>query len=502
MREEAAQRVLLVQAVEEADRDGQLLTREERSRATAAAREGAGMSTAELAERRSGPLLELLSARAAWIAPVLRATRFPVGAVWILVAIAGLAGLTTDALGPERRINILSVPILGLILWNFVVYAALFVEAAMRSGHGEIRAASRDGAWGRLLASLADWRARRRLGARGRAAELARRAATSYLGRWRQAAAALFSARVRLLLHLGAALLAIGVLGGAYGRGIAFEYRATWESTFLGPRELRVVLVALLGPASALLGQPIPAPEALALLRAPSSGDAAPWIHRYAVATVMFVLIPRAGLAALAWRRARRLAADLPVDVSAPYFARLAAGARGAVRLDVVPYGGELGSREEAALRRLLGDAVDASADIRVHAPAPYGAELAGVFSSEGSAAAGEGAAECWLAIVFSLAQSPEAEVHGDLLTRLVAWTAGAEAGRRRSLVVVDAGPYRARLAGTGAEERRLAERRRAWDLVARPSGLSIVHLDLGAPEVGAVREHLERAAWSAAPSR
>jgi hypothetical protein len=35
VREEAAQRVLLVQAVEAADRDGQLLTREERAQATA-----------------------------------------------------------------------------------------------------------------------------------------------------------------------------------------------------------------------------------------------------------------------------------------------------------------------------------------------------------------------------------------------------------------------------------------------------------------------------------
>jgi hypothetical protein len=113
---------------------------------------------------------------------------------------------------------------------------------------------------------------------RGDAADLTGRAVAAYLDHWRRTAAPLVFARIRLRLHLGAALLAIGVLLGAYDRGIAFEYCVTWESTFLGPRELRGVLVALLGTASVLLGQPIPSAEALALLRAPSFGDAAPWI--------------------------------------------------------------------------------------------------------------------------------------------------------------------------------------------------------------------------------
>ena len=45
------------------------------------------------------------------------------------------------------------------------------------------------------------------------------------------------------------------------------------------------------------------------------------------------------GLAALAWRRARRLAADLPVDASAPTLRGSRRVRGGAVRIDVVPYG-------------------------------------------------------------------------------------------------------------------------------------------------------------------
>ncbi|HXJ81746.1 MAG TPA: DUF2868 domain-containing protein [Candidatus Methylomirabilis sp.] len=506
MREEAAQRVLLIQAVEEADRDGQLLTREERAQATAAVRDAGEMSAASIAERRAGRLAELLAVRAPWAEPVLRATRFPGGIVWALVAIAGLAGLGTDSLGPERRINVLSLPILGLILWNLGVYGALLAEAAVHSrrtsaGHGGVPAEREGGPPGRFVAAVAEWRARRRMGARGDAADLVGRAVAAYLGHWRRTAAPLVSARIRLLLHLGAALLAIGVLLGAYARGIALEYRVTWESTFLGPRELRGVLVALLGPASVLLGQPIPSAEALALLRAPSSGDAAPWIHRYALTTALLVLVPRLILAVRAGARARRLSADLPVDVSTPYFRRLAAGAGGAPHIDVVPYGIRLGTREEDALRRALEDFAGAQSQIRVRAAAPYGTSAADVVPAEGEPAGGA-TAERWVAAVFSLAQTPEEEVHGELLRRLAGWTAESQSGRRRSLVVVDAGPYRVRLAGTGVEEWRLTDRRRAWDRVGAQSGSTVVHVDLAAGDSEAALDSLERSARKASPHR
>jgi hypothetical protein len=149
----------------------------------------------------------------------------------------------------------------------------------------------------------------------------------------------------------------------------------------------------------------------------------------------------------------------------------------------------------------VLEDFVGGAAEIRLRPPAPYGTEPDDVLLAE-SMPAGADAPERWLAVLFSLAQSPEEEVHGELLRRLGAWTSAGEPGRRRSLVVVDAGPYRLRLAGTGAEERRLAERRRAWDLVARPSGSAIAHLDLENGVDDAALLHLERAARSSSPGR
>jgi hypothetical protein len=503
VREEAAQRVLLIRAVEEADRDGRLLTPQERVQATVAARGTAAEDPAVALERRASRLLDALAARAPWVGSLLNATRLPSAVAWGLPVVAVALGLLTDALGPARRINILSVPLLGLIVWNAGVYAALAVLWLARAGRSSRpRPAPTPGASGvfaGLVAAWSDWRGRRRIRPRTEGARLAGEVVSLYVARWRRAAAPLLEARVRFLLHLGAALLGVGVLCGAYARGIAFEYEATWESTFLGPRGLRAILVVLLGPAAALLGESIPPPPALAALRAPAAGEAAPWVHRYALTTLLVVIAPRGLLAAAALGRARRLAADLPLDVSDPYFTRLTAGARARAAVEVMPYGMKLTSRGGETLRALLHELVGASAEVRVEPEAAYGAEPGEVLppTPAGRGSSRDGGLESWRILVFSLAQSPEDEVHGALLIQLADWVAGGESGSRRGLAVVDASPYRLRLAGTGAETQRIAERQRAWNEVAQRAGATVAHLELADGSSGdEPLTHMQRGVW------
>jgi hypothetical protein len=486
VREEAARQVLLIQALEEADAEGRLVSLADRRRATEVTRGGGATDPAVLVAGRAAHLVEQLAGRLPWIDAALAATRFPRGVAWALPVLAAGAGLLTDALGPERRVNILSVPLLGLCLWNIGVYAVLVAHVLARTssrrrgpaaGTGRGPEAGRGGG-ARLVTGWAAGWGRRRL--RTAATGPVRPALAQYLTRWHRLAAPLSAARMAGLFHAGAALLAVGVLVGAYGRGLAFEYQATWESTFLDAHGLRAVLVGLLGPASLLLGAPIPPPEALAALRAPAAGDAAPWIHRYALTTLLVVVVPRALLAASAHARARRLAADLPVDLRAPYVLRLLAGSRALARVHVRPYATRLEGQSEAALRRLLRDLVGGAGEVVMEPAAAYGAEPPEVLPETPAAGSPPGdGLETWQALVFSLAQSPEDEVHGELLARLVAWTAAGRRGGRRGLAVVDAAPYRLRLAGTGAEARRLADRQRAWDAVAHRAGVTLAHVDL-----------------------
>jgi hypothetical protein len=497
VREAAAQRVLLIRAIEEVDRDGRLLSPEERARVTAAVRATAEGPPSLVIEQRAARLIENLAERAPWINAVLNATRPPSTVAWILLVVACLVGLLSDTLGPERRVNILSVALFGLILWNLGVYAALaawWLARVVRPPSQRADMAHSSTGWVALATSWATWHGRRPLHTRSEGARLAGQIVNAYVAYWRRVATPLVATRVRGLLHLGAALIAVALLVGTYWRGIAFEYRATWESTFLGPHALRAILVPLLGPASLLLGEPIPSAAVLAAMRAPATGEAAPWIHRYALTTLLLVVGPRILLAASAFARARRLAANLPVDLGEPYFSRLTPGRGQRAHVEILPYGITFTPGAENTLRDLVRDLVGAVADVRIEDTMPYGAEPEAVW--EVDPGAGDGI-EWWRMLIFSLAQSPEDEVHGAVITRLVAWVSEAKPGMRRALVVVDASAYRLRLAGSGAEGPRVAERQRAWDLVGRRAGSTIVHLDLARDVADdQVLTRLRRSVW------
>ena len=66
VREESARRVLLVQAIEEADRDGRVLAPAERIAATTAARERVA-DPARLVEERAARLVQTAAAQTGWV---------------------------------------------------------------------------------------------------------------------------------------------------------------------------------------------------------------------------------------------------------------------------------------------------------------------------------------------------------------------------------------------------------------------------------------------------
>jgi hypothetical protein len=494
MREAEAQRVLLIQAVEEADTLGAWLSPQERALATREAAETASGDPESMLAGRATQLCERLDRRDGWSRQALRLTRFPRALTSPVVVGSIAAGLLVNALGPERRINVLSFPLLGLLAWNLAVYASLAVHVAGRL-RSRPAGAARVRRPGPLAAALARWTERVVRGASRGGTRSTAGAISLFASRWTRAAAPLLAARVAFLLHLGAAGLAAGIVTGMYIRGVAFEYQATWESTFLDATGARALLGLVLGPAAALLGLPLPDADAVGLLRAPGAGPAAPWIHRYAVTAVLAVVVPRLALATATGLRARALARRFPIDLGSPYFLRLLAGDRGeGVRVTLLPYSYRPEPRASDRLRGLLHQLVGAHAVIETLPPFDYGAGPDEALQAAGGEAPSPGAH--WLVALFPLAQTPEREVHGELMVGLAAW-AGHGPGRRL-LLVTDASSYRKRLGGGAEADRRLAERRLAWDLIARGTGSGLAHLDLDRPEDDAALGVLDRALWPA----
>jgi len=244
-------------------------------------------------------------------------------------------------------------------------------------------------------------------------------------------------------LHLAAAVMVAATGAGMYARGLTFEYRATWESTFLSVDAVQALLGALLSPALALLGSELPPLEPL---RAPATGPAALWIHAWALTATLLVIAPRLLLAAFERTRAARLSRRMPLRVPLAYLRRLRAAASTTPHeVHVTPYSYRPVEKSTETLRRLLLDWLGARASLRVVPGAKYGAE------ADPSAAG-------WQVLLFSLAQTPEVEVHGEWLSQYV----DALADGQRLIVLVDEAPLLAKVPAAQRLERR-ESRRRAW---------------------------------------
>jgi hypothetical protein len=479
MRETAAQAVLLARAFEEADDSGLLLTAEQRQEATAVAR-AVGGSDDERAEARATHLLTTLEATVPGLSVVRRATRLPLGILVPLPAIAFVLGGLSNALGPERHVNVMSFPLLGLLVWNVAVYVLLIgfdvlLPLVRRAGEGGAESdAPGSGGWRGIVGGAASWIAEQSL-RRVRLPDtprttLAARALNAYWRGWSRLAAPLVGARILIALHVGAAFLVLGAVAGMYVRGLTFEYRATWESTFVGPGTAAALLRFVLGPAAGILGAPLPDAAMLESMRAPSDAPAAIWIHLWAITAALVVLLPRGVLAAFALFKERRLARSLAVDPLAGPFRVLLAPDRGAgTAVDVLPYSYGIVGRPADTLRELLHDVFGLRADVRVHDALPYGAEVEDAVAPNGAAPA------ACAVVVFGFVQSPEREVHGRFVRELL----DDAGGRTHVLAVVDSSAWHARF--REGDARREGERRRAWDRVLDEAGLSALHIDLAA---------------------
>lgn len=466
--EEDARVVLWARALEDVDRRGVLVPAAERRRASETAGDVGKRARAEgrWLVRRSRALVDAIDAEAlksgplAWVIPG-RGLLLPTLLVSLLV------GLSTQALGPRQQISVLAVPLLGLVVWNLVMVSVLLVQRVLPLG---LFGASRRGLADRLGSW---WQGRvRRLVERGTPsptadgteATLIQQARGHFLEAWLPSIQPLALARLRRLLHAAALTVVAGAVAGMYVRGLVWEYRVTWESTFLAAATLDPVLSTLLAPASALTGIPVPSVEGL---EAPATGDAAPWIHLWAATAALFVGVPRGLLWLGASLTAGRLARRVPVRFDGTWRRRLLASREvQAYRVDVLPFSHAPTASALEALRGALYDILGPRADIVVRPSVAYGDEAESLEALGGRLGVA----------LFTLAQTPELEVHGEWITHLASGLADEQA----LLVLVDGAPYRQRLGeGEGVEDR-LDARRRAWDRVVREAGPVACHLDLG----------------------
>ena len=235
------------------------------------------------------------------------AAGLPVGAM--------VLGVLTDVIANPHRVDLLSLPLLGLVLWNLFMYALLLAGWALSRRPGEVPEPE---APRRRADSLLRWR-------RGSGNVRAEVTALFQL-RWQWTARALTLQRWKRVLHLSAAGWAVGVSLSLLARGLVVEYRVGWESTFLDAAQVHAILSFLRLPALLLFPfQPFSVEE-VASLRFSQGGGAiggARWVYMYVALLMVVVVVPRLLLAASAFWHERVLSGKVPVDLRDPYYRRV-----------------------------------------------------------------------------------------------------------------------------------------------------------------------------------
>ncbi len=457
MNEADALRVLLLRELESAEpQDAALWSAADRDWATRIAVDAVGRDAGALRFliERANQALQRCASRLpelqAWLGQ--RGWR----AAWVAWALFGalIVGLGIDSLGSRRHINLLAPPFWGVMAWNLVVYLLLIVRALWK------QAAHSGTLIGAVQAALT-----RAPAAAGKTALLG-----AFVPVWVRTCLPQNMARAAMLLHALAAALALGLIAGLYLRGLVFDYRAGWQSTFLDPQSVHAVLSIVLAPAVQLTGIGLPDAAALGALRlGVTSGEAsaASWIHLLAASLALLVVLPRLLLSlAYAWR-ARRLAAHVELPLHEPYFQRLLREQRGEVaQVHVLPYAKQPDAHAVEALRALLAQALGKDVQVRVGEGIDFGAEDDATPAH--LAPQGTTHALLW----FDMTATPEAEHHG----RIAAALAGATAGGALALLLVDETAFAQRFGGM---VQRSVERRAAWQGFADAAALPMLLVSL-----------------------
>lgn len=442
MNECAAHDVLLVKAIETTDRERRVLSEDDRLYATRSARELAQWTATEKKQamtselflhKRAQQILGRIAERTPGAASLLRPARWMTLASVALLALALLAGVVADRVGDVHRVNLLSAPLLLILLWNVLVYCAIVLRPLLprRGLPGWLRA------WQRPA-----------LRTPRKAQALLGTGLANFRQEWLVLSAPLTIARSARILHLCAALMATGAALSLYLRGVLAQYRVGWESTFLDAAQVYGLLSWLFKPAMYLLSLPgftLAQVQALEFPQEAAPDAGAQWVHLYSATLLLVVILPRLTLAALAYARERRLAGRFPVDLGIPYFQRLCAGlAPGTATLRICPYSMRVDELRQVGLasaaRALLGD----HASVTVLPSTAYGDDAP---PAGGSAAV--------TAALFALTATPEPENHGQFLDQL------KRHNPRGVVALIDESGYLDRLGGQGAP--RAVERAGLW---------------------------------------
>ncbi len=254
--------------------------------------------------------------------------------LWGSIILSMCLGFGVHSLGEGRQFHLISPILLSLIAWNLISMMLILwtsretvhsKEALHNDKSIQLRAprkksnsklshfVKRAHTWIQLKVSdLSNDSQRQQLSHH----LLQRRILTVYLERLWEVTQPQVSAELKRLLHLMSVFFVLGTLLSAYWDGLIYQYQASAESTFLSPERIESLLSLILAPATLFgLGEVNLAGFEVTGKREVLTGEAAIWIHRYALSMICWVVIPRLFLALSETAKVWRISLNLPYQL-------------------------------------------------------------------------------------------------------------------------------------------------------------------------------------------
>ena len=370
---------------------------------------------------------------------------------WINAALIGVAfivGLLTDQLAStDSRINLLSLPFFGVLLWNILVYLMLLISGFKRGGE-------RDFLGLRKLLSFVEYNA---------AAKRLRK--TKTLTSLMQPFSKHYAAAA---FHMAALFFVLGMIASVLLRGVGTAYVVGWESTWFAnnPDVVYQIIALTYGVFTNFLG-PMPNILEVANMRfdrlAVNAVDisAGLWLLRMIFMLALFVAIPRLLLAVKHSLQIAKLRKDFPLDLSERYYTDILRTWRSeAMTLDVLVCANSDNPENVENVYRFAEQLGYNLSEVKTHRWDPEVGEMPLTLSVQGQSQ------QVWA--LMNATTTPEHEVQGESLLQIK-----STLGDKVPLVVlVDMSAYIARF-GDFAD--RIEHRKELWKNFSETIGLPVV---------------------------
>lgn len=423
-----------------------------------------------LVARRADLLLQLSGQREARLLAIRKpAQRWSVW-LWALPLLALALGFASEKISEPHRLSLIALPLLAILGWNVLMYVVLLVRSMMAITSSKRPHNTEDASGLNTTASVGLWWSRSSAKFKDPALSAIYQA---FLQDWSPYLQRKQSRQLQALLHVCAAMLALGVIGALWVTGMFTEYRVGWESTWLNAGQMQSLVNFLTWPAQKILGMPPWSEAQMQLLQTWPAGNqqgGQQWILAYSLLLGLVVVVPRMLLALFNGLLILRLQRSLHLPLANPYFQKLMRDfSSDTTTVLVHPFSMAMNAQRQQVLQSYLQEHFGSAAHLQFAPNLEYGETSghSGYFRNTL-----QDNPPSLQVLLFNLAATPEEETQGTVMAQFEATTQGPTG------VWVYCAEFAERLGTSAAAQQRLQERKQLWQQCAQGHGMHVAFID------------------------